>query len=459
VVEEVAVMVREEGGEKRLVGYVVMREGEESRVSELREYLRERLPEYMVPGVYVRLERLPLTPNGKVDRKALPKPGQERGEKVMSSGAPRTPVEEMLGGIFEGVLKLDRVERDDNFFEIGGHSLLATQVASRVKNAFGVEIGISSIFEKPTVEMLARKIEELMSSGGEQEVTPLVRASRNEGLPFGKLSMLDLPIDYRHPVVSNHRGEEKSFSLPVELVQSLKGLSRQEAVTMSMALLAAFKTLLYRYSAQEDIIISTAVASRSRPATVPLIGPFMNMLPLRTNLGGNPRFRELLRRVKGVVLGGYLYQDLPFEKLVKEIKPESGATEMPLFNVAFGLQSAWWEDLSMNDIKIKPQVAEQEITRFDLGLWITEGCEGMDVRWTYHKDRFNEETVIRTHNHFETLLFNIVDRPDTRLLSLKISSGAKNRLSHRELSELEDLNRRKLGSIKRKGIELPIDPA
>ena len=146
------------GGNKRLIGYVVGEEG--TRSAELKRHVRERLPEYMVPEAIVVLEEMPLTANGKIDRKRLPSAltlrdaGRQVEQEYVGS---RTPLEEMVVGIFEEVLKLDRVGIHDNFFEIGGHSLLATQVISRVRSVFGVRSGVRSIFEAPTAEGLARR--------------------------------------------------------------------------------------------------------------------------------------------------------------------------------------------------------------------------------------------------------------------------------------------------------------
>jgi len=181
---ECAAAVRtDETGTGYLVGYVVRQEGEECPVSELRRFLRERLPDYMVPTAFVILESLPMTPSGKINRRALPAPERREGNEG-AYVAPRTAIEEIVVGIFEEVLKQDRVSVSDNFFEIGGHSLLATQVVSRVRNAFEVEIGVRSIFEEPTVEGLGRRIEEAMRAGEKDEAPPLVRVSRSERLPL-----------------------------------------------------------------------------------------------------------------------------------------------------------------------------------------------------------------------------------------------------------------------------------
>ena len=132
----------------------------------------------MVPSAIVTVEELPLTPSGKVDRKALPRSVKELGEGESGYLAARTPVEEIVVGIFEEVLKLERVGVADNFFEIGGHSLLATQVVSRVRKTIGAEIEVRSIFEEPTVEALANRIAEGMRSGEKDKAPPLVRVAR-----------------------------------------------------------------------------------------------------------------------------------------------------------------------------------------------------------------------------------------------------------------------------------------
>jgi hypothetical protein len=273
----------------------------------------------------------------------------------------------------------------------------------------------------------------------------------------GKLPVLDLPTDYPRPSVPSYRGAAKLLSLSAELSHSLRGLSKQEGVTLFMTLLAAFKALLYKYTAQEDIIIGTAIANRNRAEVEPLIGFFVNMLPMRVDLSGDPVFKELLRRVKEVTLSGYAHQDLPFESLVKEIQPEGAAREMPLFNVAFGIQHAPGKGLRLKGIKIRPMPTEQGGARFDLTLWVMEGAEKLQVRWTYNKALFEEETVIQMHSHFETLLSNIVDRPDARLTTLEILSRSDTGLDHKEPDDQEGPDLRKLMSIKRRGTNLSIE--
>jgi non-ribosomal peptide synthetase component F len=225
-----------------------------------------------------------------------------------------------------------------------------------------------------------------------------------------------------------------------------------------MVLLAAFKTLLYRYTAQEDILVGTFIANRDRVEIEPLMGRFMSMLPVRTDLGGNPRFRELLRTVREAALGAYFHRYLPFESLPEEMSRPDASETRPLFNVAFGAQNTRGRDLRMGDVVIEPLVGQEETARFDLTLRVKESLEGMQVDWVYRNDLFAEKTVIRMHHHFETLLLNIVDRPEARLTTLKLTSRSDNRPAHMERGSQEESDRAKLMSMKRKGVNLSTEP-
>jgi acyl carrier protein len=168
-VRQAIVLAREDTpGDKRLVAYVVPDVEQVPTVSKLRNILNEKLPEYMVPSVFVFLDALPLTPNGKVDRRALPAPDQSRPEQVNSFVPPSTPVEKTIADIWTQVLKVDKVGNHDNFFDLGGHSLLATQVISRMRHALQIELPLRAIFEAPTVAGLAVKITEARA----KEVVP-----------------------------------------------------------------------------------------------------------------------------------------------------------------------------------------------------------------------------------------------------------------------------------------------
>jgi len=271
----------------------------------------------------------------------------------------------------------------------------------------------------------------------------------------GNIQALSLPLARPRPAVPSYRGGAMLFTLPEELSQRLKVLSRQEGVTLFMLLLAAFKTLLHKYTAQMEIIVGTPVANRDRAEIEPLIGFFVNLLPMRTDLGDNPRFRELVRRVKEVALSGYAHQEIPFERLVKEIQPERAVWEMPLFNVVFGVQNMPHEDLGLPGIKIRSMPVELGTARFDLTLWIAEDRGDLQACWFYSKDLFEEEAVMSMHNHFETLLFSIVDRPDARLSILEISDRAETSPVYKGRGALGGCDNGTPAPIRRRGIKLP----
>jgi acyl carrier protein len=184
-VHEAVVVAREDNpGSKRLVAYVVPGEGSDFQISGLRSFLKEKLPDYMVPALFVLLKSLPLTPNGKIDRKSLPVPDDARPELEQAYVAPRGWVEERLAGIWCQVLGIDRIGIRDNFFSIGGHSLLATQIISKVREVFNVELPLRSIFEGPTVADLAERVEAAQSMGQALTVPPLNPVSRDRVLPL-----------------------------------------------------------------------------------------------------------------------------------------------------------------------------------------------------------------------------------------------------------------------------------
>jgi amino acid adenylation domain-containing protein len=175
-VKEAVVMAREVGGEKQLVAYVVS-DGKEALAIELRRMLKERLPEHMVPGAIVTLERLPLTENGKLDRRALPDPCLNRDVLEQEYQAPRTEVEGTLASIFSEILGIAKIGVNDNFFELGGHSLLATQALTRIVEKLKVEIPLKRLFETPTVGGLAEAISERLGEEVEQ-INPIIRINR-----------------------------------------------------------------------------------------------------------------------------------------------------------------------------------------------------------------------------------------------------------------------------------------
>ena len=183
-VSQAVVVAREEAnGEKRLVGYVVIEQGHNVGPLDLRAYLRESLPEYMVPTAIVMLASLPLSPNGKVDRKALPAPKPERPESWATYVPAQTPTEEILTGIWAEVLGLERIGPNENFFDLGGHSLLATQVIARIRNVFQLQLPLNELFEYPTVAGLAERVKAQMTVG-QRLSAPISEAVTGESFPL-----------------------------------------------------------------------------------------------------------------------------------------------------------------------------------------------------------------------------------------------------------------------------------
>ena len=180
----VVVARQEASGEQRLVAYVVAREEQGIESAELRQYLGDRLPVYMIPSTFVRLETLPVLSNGKVDRKALPAPEELAGAEEQEYVAPRTPIEEMLAGIWAEVLQLERISIHDNFFDLGGHSLLVTQVLSRVRDAFNTQLPLRSFFDARSLKDLAASIEAEMQNGSSLQYAELQPVSKEMPLPL-----------------------------------------------------------------------------------------------------------------------------------------------------------------------------------------------------------------------------------------------------------------------------------
>ncbi|MEP0752182.1 amino acid adenylation domain-containing protein [Trichocoleus sp. Lan] len=649
-VQQAVVIAREDNSsDKCLVAYVVLKQEAATTPVQLRSFLKEKLPNYMVPSSFVLLEAIPLTPNGKIDRRALPEPDTARPELESAYIAPRTAIEEVVAGIWTQVLGLEQVGMRDRFFDLGGHSLLATQVISRLREAFQVEIPLRSLFESPTVVGLAERIETACRAQENLQVPPLVPVAREGKLPLSfaqqrlwfldqlnpgdsaynisaavrlvgalnivaleqsfqaiiqrhealrttfateagqpiqviipsaafKLPVIDLrklpptereasvlrlateeaqrpfdltqlpllrvtllqldeaenavlltmhhiiadgwsmgvlirevatlyeafcagkpsplpelPIQYadyavwqrqwlqgevleakldywkqqlghnppqiklptKQPAASTFQAGIQSFELSPKLSGALNVLSRQEGVTLFMTLLAAFQTLLHRYTSQDDIIVGTDVANRTQVETESLIGFFVNILVLRTDLRGNPSFRELLKRVRDITLKAYVHQDLPFEKLVEELRPERNLSRTPLFQVLFVMQNTPVPTLELSSLTLTPIEVEGGTAKFDLVLFVSETKNGIVGSWKYNADLFDADAIARLSAHFETLLNSIVAQPDTRLNRLEIVTEAEKKQQAMQEVKREKSNFSKFKNIKPKAVTLP----
>jgi amino acid adenylation domain-containing protein len=611
-VSEVVVIVREDTpGDARLVGYVVCEAGAETNSLEVREHLRRRLPDYMVPSTLMTLERMPLSPNGKVDRKALPAP-EATGPNEQNFIGPRNPTEEVLSAIWSEILNAEHIGVEDNLFEHGAHSLLVTQVTSRIRKLFQVEPPLRLFFECPTIGGMARAIDTLQSQAEGIAAPPIVRITRDGDLPlsftqermwfldqlepgltaynvpgavfldghldvkaledaFGEilrrheilrttygsaggrpvqiinppqpfhlhvedlqhlpeherdaaalqlakdnaqrpfnlstgpivrcflvrmgpqkhlLAMtthhiaydmwsreififelavlyqafvrgessplpepeiqwvdyahwqrqwlqgevlekqldywrrklegapphLDLPSDFARPAVQSYRGARQYLQLPPELARSVGVLSKKHGVTPFITLLAAFKTLLWRYTGQDQIVVGSPIANRNRLESEKLMGFLANTLTLYTDLSGNRTFTELLARVRETSLGAYAHQDVPFELLVQALQPQRDISRSPLFQVMFNYMMNYSAPkVDLPDLTLRLERLHSGAAQFDINIDMWETEDGLNGVVEYCTDLFRHTTITRFITQFRILLEAITADPSRRL--------------------------------------------
>ncbi|MEH2296963.1 non-ribosomal peptide synthetase [Nostoc sp.] len=234
------------------------------------------------------------------------------------------------------------------------------------------------------------------------------------------ISVLNLPSDRLRPAVPTYRGAKQFLELPHFLTQALETLSYQEGVTLFMTMLAAFQTLLYRYTQQEDITVGSPIANRNRSELEGLIGFFVNSLVIRTDLSGNPTFRELLNRVREVTLGAYSHQDLPFEKLVEELHPERDLSYHPFFQVVFSLQNTPIVALELPGLTLSLFEFDSKTAKLDLEFHLWQDLDSLKGQMVYSTDLFDHTTITRMLGHFQTLLESVVANPEQRLSDLSL---------------------------------------
>ncbi|HEU4561817.1 MAG TPA: amino acid adenylation domain-containing protein [Longimicrobium sp.] len=240
IADAVAIVREDVPGDRRLVAYLIAQAGEEvPGAAGLRAYLKEHLPEYMVPSAFVSLDALPRTPNGKVDRRALPAPDAS-GSEAHAYVAPRTATEERLAGIFAEVLGVERVGVHDDFFVAGGHSLLAVRVVTRVREAFGVELLVRAMFEAPTVAELAARVEALLREGATEQAPPLVPVPRDRSLP---LSFAQQRLWFIQQLD------------PANVAYNMMGITRLDGVLDAGAMQRAVDTVVERHEALRTVFV------------------------------------------------------------------------------------------------------------------------------------------------------------------------------------------------------------
>ncbi|WNG58276.1 amino acid adenylation domain-containing protein [Archangium gephyra] len=239
----------------------------------------------------------------------------------------------------------------------------------------------------------------------------------------GSPSLLSLPLDKPRTSARTRRAGKVPVVLSRESSEALEALARKEGSSLFMVLLAGFQALLSRWCGQEDVVVGTPVAGRTRAEVEGLIGLFVNTLVLRTDVSGAPTFRELLARVREVALGAYAHQDVPFEKLVEELRPERELRHSPLFQVMLVLQNTPAHAVSLRELKLSPVEQEGPAAKLDLVLSFAQTPEGLKGVFSYDTSLFEPETITRLAGHLETLLSAVAEAPERRVEEVELLAG------------------------------------
>ncbi len=238
----------------------------------------------------------------------------------------------------------------------------------------------------------------------------------------GAPALLRLPTDRPRLPVQRTEGSHHRIALDRELADGMVALGREQGATLFITMLAAFSTLLYRLSGEQDIVIGSPIANRNNLELQGLIGFFTNTLALRTQLGGNPTFREIIGRARETALGAYAHQDLPFEKVVEAVAPKRDPGYNPLFQVNFRAQATERPVLALAGLEVEPIAVDIGFSRFDLALELELGPRALGGYFEYDRDLFDIASIEDFEANLRTLLEQVVAQPDAPILALAHSS-------------------------------------
>jgi hypothetical protein len=237
----------------------------------------------------------------------------------------------------------------------------------------------------------------------------------------GMPAPVELPADYPRPSVRTYDGAAQVFHLSPELSNQVTGLARRERVTLFMTLLAVFQLFLFCYTGIEDIAVGSHVAGRMREELEPLIGCFTNTIILRSDVSGDPTFREVLSRVREVAIGAYSNQDVPFEKVVEDLAPARERSRNPLADIFFIMKNISEASFSLPGLASEGWGDPSLVARFDLSLIVGEAQEeGIRGSFVYSTELFKEETAIKFSEHFVNLLRDVVADPGKRVSEMSV---------------------------------------
>ncbi|MFZ6028170.1 MAG: amino acid adenylation domain-containing protein [Chloroflexota bacterium] len=244
---------------------------------------------------------------------------------------------------------------------------------------------------------------------------------------LANLTVLQLPTDRPRTALMSTRGGTRRRLLSQKMADALRQLSKQEGTTLFAVFMAAFQILLHRYSGQTDIAVGTPIANRNQAETEDLIGLFANMLVVRADLSGNPTFRHLLQQVRETTLGAYAHQDLPFEMLVEALQPERDLSRQPLVQVVLAFQNLPEQHGPSPALKLTSIPLENETSKFDMLLYVTETHAGIEFSWEYNADLFDAATIERMLDQLQILLDGLVADPNQRVANMPLLSQAERR--------------------------------
>jgi amino acid adenylation domain-containing protein len=232
-------------------------------------------------------------------------------------------------------------------------------------------------------------------------------------------SGVELPTDYGRPPLQTLRGSSQSVALEKTLVHGLRELGRRESVTFFVTLLTAFNVFLSRYCGQDDIVVGTLTSNRNQPEAQQLIGLFENMLVLRNDLSGDPSFVELLQRVRATAEEAFA-NEIPFEKVLDELRPQRDLSRSPLFQIMFELRTSIQENFSVPGLVVSPTEVENGAERFDLAVTLCESKHGVRARFGYNADLFDDSTISRMTEHFLRLLQGVIENSERPISQLPL---------------------------------------
>ncbi len=276
----------------------------------------------------------------------------------------------------------------------------------------------------------------------------------------GELSVLNLPTDRPRPLVQTYCGASCNFKLSEQITQRLKELMQAERSTLFMLLLASFQVLLHRYTGQEDILVGSPMSGRMQREFAGVVGYFVNPVVLRANLSGNPSFKAFLSQVRQTVLAAIVHQDYPFPLLIERLQPNRDPSRSPLFQVLFALQKPQRSEqvievltannahsrLDWGGLELEPFSIPQLEGQFDLTLEMIEVREALFGVFKYNTDLFDEATIVRMVENFQTLLESLVINPEQRLSDLPLLGAIEQRLleSWNDTQTISSLDERRI---------------